>query len=178
MLKNNKNYSYLNKFLKKIILNKNYTDKLKSKIYLLTILKNQSFKNLSDNLFIKNYTNIIFNNLITYIIHISFSQSNSLLHVISFPNNLKFFCSAGNLMFKGKNKKTRHLVLKSMLKILIQKLKFLQNKPIAIHLTNVRFMKLWVIQSFKKKLFLKIVKIFNSYTHNGCRRKKIRRKKY
>lgn len=142
MLTNNKNHSYLNKFLKKIVFSKKYTNKLKSKIYLLMTLKNQSFKNLAGNLFFNKHNVIAYNNLVTYIIHISFSQSNSMFHITSFPTHLKFFCSAGNLAYKGKNKKTRYLILKSILKTLIQKLKFLENKPIAIHLTNVRLMKL------------------------------------
>ena len=110
--------------------------------------------------------------------HISFSRSNTLLHVMNSSGILKFFCSAGNLSYKGNSKKARALVLKSMINLLVRKLKFLRYKPIALHLKNVRFMRFWIVKRFKKKFTIRIVKNFNSYPYNGCRKRKVRRKKF
>jgi ribosomal protein S11 len=97
---------------------------------------------------------------------------------MDFSGNLKFFHSAGFLKYKGKNKKSRFVVLKDMYKILISKLKFLKSQPVALHLKNVGFAKFWVIRVFKKKFFIRVVRSFNKYPHNGCRKRKMRRKKF
>lgn len=178
MIKND-NVSYnLNKFFQKIILKKQYAKILKNKLNLLFSAKEQSYKNLSFDLFFKNKT--VKKNItsIKYIIYISFSRSNTLLHVMSSLGKLIFFSSAGNLGYKGNNKKVRVLVLKSMIIFLIKKLKFLLNKPLALHLKNVKFMKFWIVKKLKKKVFIQVIKNFDVYPHNGCRKKKMRRKKF
>ena len=176
-----KNYNIdfgLNKFFQRIVFKKQYVKMLKNKVYLLHNIKEQNYKSLNSNLSLKNKNVIEFNNLITYIIYISFSRSNTLLHVMNSSGILKFFCSAGNLSYKGNSKKARALVLKSMINLLVRKLKFLRYKPIALHLKNVRFMRFWIVKRFKKKFTIRIVKNFNSYPYNGCRKRKVRRKKF
>ena len=115
MVKNDKNHSNLNKFFQKITLKKQYVNRLKNKTYFLNTLKDQNSRNTHGTF--KNYNSITYNNLVTYIIDISFSRSNSLLHVMDSSGKLKFFCSAGDLAYTGKSKKTRFWVLKSMIKI-------------------------------------------------------------
>ena len=115
--------------------------------------------------------------LIMYIIDISFSKSNTFLHVLDFAGNLKFFCSAGSFNYSGKSKKSRLNVLKEFYRILLLKLKFLKGKPMALHLKNVGSYKFRIIKKLKKKFFIKIIRNFNLYPHNGCRKKKVRRKK-
>lgn len=141
MIKND-NVSYnLNKFFQKIVLKKQYAKILKNKFNLLFDVKKQNYKSLSSDLFFKKKNlkkNII---SVKYIIYIFFSRSNTLLHVMSSSGKLIFFCSAGNLDYKGNSKKVRVLVLKSMIALLIKKLKFLLKAPLALHLKNVRFMK-------------------------------------
>ena len=178
MVKNYNSNFNLNKFLKKIVLKKQYIKKLKNKTCLLEIIKEQNYKNLNSSLFFKNEDFIKYDNLLVYIIDISFSRSNTLLHVMNYSGILKFFCSAGDLTFSGKSKRSRVSVLKAMIRILIRKLKFLQNKPIALHLKNVGFRKFWIVKRLKKKFFIKIVRSFNLYPHNGCRKRKVRRKKF
>ena len=178
MVKNYNNNFNLNKFLRKIVLKKQFIKKLKNKTCLLNNIKEQNYKNLNSSLFFKNESFIKHDSLVVYIIDISFSRSNTLLHVMDSSGILKFFCSAGDLSFTGKSKKTRVSVLKAMIRILVRKLKFLQNKPIALHLKNVGFRKFWIVKRLKKKFFIKVVRSFNLYPHNGCRKRKVRRKKF
>lgn len=170
----------LNKFFSDIKLKKQYIKKLKSKYDLLKNYK-KNYKNLSLSIFSKScYKNSAKESfLVTYIIDITFSRTNTLLHVMDFSGNLKFFCSAGLLKYKGKSKKkARYLIFRDMFRILNSKLKFLKSQPLALHLKNVGSAKFWIVKKFlKKKLFVKIVKSYDLYPHNGCRKKKVRRKK-
>jgi ribosomal protein S11 len=129
----------LNKFFRKIMLKKQYIKQLMDKTLLLAHIKEQNYKNVHYDLFLKNQNSIKPNGLIIYIINISFSRSNASLHITDFTGALKFNCSAGNLSFRGKNKKARVPVLKAITRVLNKKLKMLQNKPIALHLKNVGF---------------------------------------
>jgi ribosomal protein S11 len=177
MVKNYNSNINLNKFFKKIVLKKQYIKKLTNKTCLLESIQEKNYKSLNYSLFFKKKYFTEHDNLVVYIIDISFSRSNTLLHVMDSSGILKFFCSAGDLSYTGKSKKARVSVLKAMIRILVRKLKFLQNKPIALHLKNVRFRKFWIVKRLKKKFFIKVVRSFNLYPHNGCRKRKIRRKK-
>jgi ribosomal protein S11 len=163
----------LNKFFNDIKLKKQYVKKLRNKIDLLIFLK-KNYKNLS--LLISNKNYIKEDLLITYIIDITFSRTNTLLHVMDFSGNLKLYYSAGLFQYKGKRKKSRYLVFRDMFRVLISKFKFLKLQPLALHLKNVGSAKSWIVKALKKKLFIKIVKSYDMYPHNGCRKRKIRRK--
>lgn len=178
MVKNYNNNFNLNKFFRKIVVKKQYIKKLKNKTCLLENIKEQNYKSLNYNLFLKNEDCRKYDRLVIYIINISFSRSNTLLHVMDSSGILKFFCSAGNLSYKGKSKKIRVSILKSMVRVLVRKLNFLDNKPIALHLKNVGFRKSWIVKRLQKKFFIKVVRSFNVYPHNGCRKRKVRRKKF
>lgn len=178
-----KNYDLtfnLKNFFKEIKLKKQCIQKLKNKVTLLNTFKEQDYKKLNSNLLTLERSQKIVKEdfLITYIIDFTFSRTNTLLHVMDFSGNLKFFCSSGSLQYKGKSKKSRLLVVKDMYKILLLKLKFLKDQPIALHLKNVGFAKFWIIKMLKKKFFIKVVRSFNSHPYNGCRKKKMRRKKF
>jgi ribosomal protein S11 len=168
----NNNYNNLNLFFQNILLKKQYILKLKNKVNYLNSIKNISdiFRNQNKNI-VKHH------NLVKYIIDITFSKTNTLLHVIDFSGNLKVFSSAGSFSYNGRNKKSRRAVLKDFYKMLVLKLQFLKTQPIALHLKNVRSEKFWIFKRLKKKFFIKTIKIFNNYSYNGCRKKKIRRKK-
>ena len=162
----------LNKFLKDIKLKKQYVKNLNDKNFFLSNIKEKNYKLI--------YKKNSFNKhdyLVMYIIDISFSRSNTLLHVLDFAGNLKFFCSAGSFNYSGKSKRSRLTVLKEFYRILLSNLKFLKGKPVALHLKNVGSYKFRIIKKLKKKFFIKIIRNFNFYPHNGCRKQKIRRKK-
>ena len=172
MIKNCNNFFYLNKFFKKIILKKRYIQKLKNKISFLNITKKQNHKKLNTKFYNQKY-----NFIIVYIIEVYFSQTNTLVHLISPVGKLKFFCSAGNLLFKGKSKKARISVLLNIIHILIKKLTFLKDRPVMLRLKNVGFKKNWILKKLKRKIFINTIIGFNLYSHNGCRKKKVCRKK-
>lgn len=176
--KKNYNSSFdLDRFFKDIRLKKQYIKKLKNKIILLSSLKEKNYKNLNSSLLFSNYKKLVKEDfLVSFIIDITFLKTNTFVHVMDFSGHLKFFCSAGSLQYKGKSKKSRFAVFKKMYNILVLKLKFLKDQPIALHLKNVRFAKFWIIKLLKKKFFIKVVRSFNTYPHNGCRKRKVRRK--
>nr|WAK85029.1 ribosomal protein S11 [Amicula sp. isolate GU52X-4 cfCalB7] len=166
----------LNKFLYNITLKKQYIKKLNNIIFSLNNVKEKNYKNLNF-LLVSNKKLIQSENLVTYIIDIMFTKTNTLLTISDSSGNLKFSYSAGLFNITGKSKAKRYLVLNNFLKNLESKLKFLKLKPLALHLKNVYFNRFWIIKKLKKKKFIKIVKNFNLYPYNGCRRKKVRRKK-
>jgi ribosomal protein S11 len=166
----------LDKFFKNIFIKKQYLQKLKKQALLINNIKQNNYKLVNQKLF-KTKTNHLIKDSIMYIIDLMISKSNTFLHVTDASGKLKFFCSAGHLQFKGKNKKFRSNVFKSIYRILITKLHFLKNKPIALHLKNVGFNRFFIIKKLKKKFFIKTIKIFNFFPFNGCRKKKVRRTK-
>jgi hypothetical protein len=142
MIKNYNNINFnLNKFLKKINVKKQYIKMLKNKVYLLNSVTEQNYKIIDQYIFLKKEQFFKFDNIVTYTINIFFSRSNTLLHVFDFSGVLKGLYTAGNFAYKGKRKKSRIFVLKSMLNYIILKLKFLRKNPIALHFTNVGFFK-------------------------------------
>lgn len=164
-----KKYFYLKKINKYIFKLKDiFNQKQKNKIFLLLFKNQQRLENkkLLKGLFVM------------YIIHFSFSISNTFLHITDTSGNLKFHYSAGLLEFKGKQKKTRIIVLSSFFNILRQlKISFLKNKPIALHLNNVGFYKYFIIKKLKKYFFIRIIKSYDIHSYNGCRKKKGIRKR-
>jgi len=116
--------------------------------------------------------------LIKYIIDVTFSRTNTFVHVMDFSGQLKFFCSAGTLNYKGKSKKARYSVFRDIYRVLVSKLRFLKGQPVALHLKNVSFAKFWIIKLLKKKFYIKVVRNFITYPYNGCRKRKMRRKKF
>jgi ribosomal protein S11 len=168
----------LNKFLNGIKLKKQYIEKLKNKISELNVVSKTDSKDLGSVVVAKNHSGIKNDHLVMYIIDISFSETNTLLHVTDFAGNLEFFCSAGSLNYKGKQKKQRFAIFKDLFRILVSKLTFLKGKPIALHLKNVRSNKFWIMRKLKKRFFIRIVRNYNLYPFNGCRKKKMRRKRF
>lgn len=176
MVKHYNSNSDLNKFFRKISFKKQYIQALKKNLFFLSHVKEYNYKSLNSFLVQKPLS--CTEKLVSYIINISFSRTNTLLHLMDPSGKLMFFYSAGNFSYKGKNKKARILVFNSMLKFISKNFKFLYYKPVVLHLKNVKFMKRRFIKKLTKKFPLLLVKNFNVYPHNGCRIKKIRRKKF
>lgn len=118
------------------------------------------------------------NFVIVYIIYISFSATNTFLHITDTFGNLKFQYSAGLVDFKGKQKKSRVQVLTRFLRELRKiKINVLKDKPIALHLNNVGSYKYFIIKNLKKNFFIRLIKNYETYSYNGCRQKKRLRKR-
>lgn len=111
--------------------------------------------------------------LLSYIVTFSFSPKNTLLHITDIYGNLKFRYSAGLVGISGKQKKNRTLVLSRFFNILTKiKITYLKNKPIALHLHNVGSYKYFIVKKLKNNLFIKVIKSYETYPYNGCRKKK------
>ncbi len=167
----------LNRFLKDFSSKKKYLKTVNNSVSTLLNFKQTGYKSLNKHMWTSLKNDSIDEHIVMYIVDITFSRSNTFFHVMDSAGHLIFFASAGHFNYKGKNKKFRPNVLKSIYKILLTKLKYLKGKPIALHLKNVGSNKFSIIKKLKTKFFLKTVRVFNSFPFNGCRNKKIRRKK-
>lgn len=167
----------LNRFFKEIHLKKQYLKKTQNKIYLLKESQETYYKKVGSS-FSKSSAELTGNAFVMYVIDISFSKKNTLLHISDCLGNIKFFYSAGSFQQKGKGKIARSIILRKFIKVLVSKFKFLKQVPIAIHFKNADSNMFWFLKKLKKKFFIVVVKHFNLYPYNGCRKKKIRRKKF
>ena len=116
--------------------------------------------------------------VVAYIISISFLKANTTIHVSDTKGNLKLFYSAGSVELSGKQKRKRRIAISKLISLVLKKATFLGQKPVALHLNNVNFYKTLIVRKLKRNLYIKIIKILNQTPYNGCRKKKLRRKKY
>lgn len=161
----NANIKQLN-FLRKQLINK---------IKFLNILKqNKETKSLS--LVLKK--NQVFETPVKYIVGVSLSNTNSIIYVTDIKGKVKFFLSAGFLGLNGKQKIKKPAVLIKLLRSLIVKGQLKKNSYVALHLKNfTKFYTSIVLSLLKKHLKVGFVRVFNNKPHNGCRPKKLKRKK-
>lgn len=157
-----------------------YVKNLLDQANYLKKLKESNSKNLSA----KKFTNVesreanLQDFVVAYIISISFLKANTTIHVSDTKGNLKLFYSAGSVELSGKQKRKRRIAISKLISLVLKKANFLGQKPIALHLNNVNFYKNLIIRKLKRNLYIKVVKILNQTPYNGCRKKKLRRKKY
>lgn len=115
---------------------------------------------------------------VVYIIHFYFSSINTFLYVTDSSGTLKFKYSAGLMKFKGKQKKSRFLVLKSFFRELRKiKTSILKNKAVALNFTNVGSYKYFIVKKLKKLFYIRFIKNYQIHAYNGCRKRKRLRKK-
>lgn len=170
-----------NLFLNNISLKKKslYHKKIKNSLAVLkrSLDEKQSYKRLGSLLYQsseKQKNGLV----IVYVIHFSFSPTNTFLHITDTFGSLKFCYSAGLVNFKGKQKKSRIQVLTRFLRELRKlKISTLKDKPIALHLTNVGSYKYFLIKNLKRNFFIRLIKSYEVYSYNGCRKKKRLRKR-
>lgn len=167
----------LNELLINIKLKKQYINHLQNQIIKLNKTKIKNVKDFIPKLKYAFPLKKRESYIVKYIVSIAFTKSNTLLHVSDFSGKLKLFLSAGSTHYKGKNKKNRNSVLRDFFRILSEKGRFLKRQPIALHFKNVSSFRFRILKALKKKFLVLSVKNFNSYPYNGCRVKKIRRKK-
>ena len=171
-----KKYNYKNILTTNL---KFFIKNFKNKIFVLKTTKLE--KNTKKLKFIVSAKHQIFcveQDLIKYIITIHVSKTNTLINITDIKGNLKLFISAGSVKLNGKQKVKQPTAFINILKILITKAKFLKNKPVAVHFKNINtYYELFLINMLKSKFFIKIIRSYNLQPHNGCRPKKIKRKK-
>ena len=110
--------SNLNKIFQKIVLNRRYSKSLKNKFRLLINDKNEYCTILKFNKLNNNF-------VVSHIINISFSSINTVLNISKFSGRPNYFLTAGQLSLKGKQKRFRSIVLKSIKNLLARKSKLL-----------------------------------------------------
>jgi ribosomal protein S11 len=148
--------------------------------YLKKLKENNNYKSLS--LKQSNVTSTKFHDsqdlTLVYIISISFLKANTTINVSDSKGTMKLFYSAGSVGLTGKQKKKRSIAVTKLISLLLKKATFLGKRPIALHLNNVSFYKKLIVSKLKRTLYIKLIKTFNQTPYNGCRKKKVRRKKY
>nr|YP_010047244.1 ribosomal protein S11 [Eucampia zodiacus]QPJ79926.1 ribosomal protein S11 [Eucampia zodiacus] len=173
----------VNMLLSKILKTKKHEKVLLKKLYFfIKILeKSQNNNKIILNLMKKyNMLKLYFNTpkLLSYIIVINMSLTNTIVSLIDTKGKLLISLSAGQLHYKGKQKKKQPTVLISLLKELLIKSRFIGNKPIAIHFKNTKaYHESIVISMLSEKFFIQFIKSYNLLPHNGCRPKKLKRLK-
>ena len=163
--------------LSKIIKTKNYERNLLKKLYFfIKKLKQSNNKNKKFYCFSRKSNNT--SKLISYIITIKMSLTNTLVSLIDTKGNLLISLSAGQINFKGKQKRKQPTVLIALLKELLSKSGFVGEKPVAIHFKNTKFYhESIVVSMLSEKFFVQFIKSYNLLPHNGCRPKKLKRLK-
>lgn len=158
-----------------------YIKNLLNQITFLKKLKEKNYKSLSAKKLNETGIRQTLNNqdlIVMYVINISFLKANTTIHVSDVKGNMKLFYSAGTVGLTGKQKKKRRIAISKLISLLIKKATFLKNKPVALHLNNVNFYNSLIVNKLKHTLYIRVIKRFNQTPYNGCRKKKIRRKKY
>lgn len=157
-----------------------YVENLLDQIDYLKKLKEKNYKSLSVNKFdiVKHKESTDQDLIVMYIINISFLKANTTVHVSDIKGNIKLFYSAGSVGLTGKQKRKRRIAVAKLISLLVKKANFLSKKPIALHLNNVSFYQNLIVNKLKQTLYIRVIKSFNQVPYNGCRKKKVRRKKY
>nr|AEP20727.1 ribosomal protein S11 [Kryptoperidinium foliaceum endosymbiont] len=154
-----------------------YVKSLRAQIESLKKIKENSYKDISiqkNQLENGNNQNLV----IMYVINISFLKANTTIHVSDIKGNMKLFYSAGSVGLAGKQKRKRRVAALKLISLILKRATFLNKKPVALHLKNVNSYKNIIVSKLKRSLFIRVVKSFNQIPYNGCRKKKVRRKKY
>lgn len=167
--KNTDKQIYLNKLFKLIKLLNKFKSSTKKKM-LKKVSSNSTF-------FESNLNQVkIKRNIISYIINIILTPTNTIVNVTDIHGRVIVSISAGLIKLTKFQKRSQPTALLSIFKVLLSKSKFLQNKTVALHFKNVkRFHELFFITALKNKIFIKSFQSYNLLPHNGCRPKKIKR---
>jgi len=125
------------------------------------------------------YINIsFFNNqkLVSYVININLSSTNTLININNIKGTPKYFYSAGmfNLQKKQKIRQPKAIII--ILRAVLSKSKIFKTKPVAVHFNNVFFnYQSYIFKKLRRKIFTKMVISYIFDSHNGCRLKKEKR---
>lgn len=112
--------------------------------------------------------------LISYIININVSNSNTVISINDNKGKLKGYLTAGTLGFKG-SQKTKKYTLISILKNFNYKFNFLNDKSVLINFKGITKDQKLFIKKLKEKVSIKAIIYTNLLPHNGCRPKKIKK---
>ena len=92
--------------------------------------------------------------LISYIINIHLSSTNTLINVNTIKGNPRFFYSAGMLSLQKKQKTRQPKAIITILRALLLKSKLYKTKPVAVHFNNLFFNhQSYIFKKLKQKYF-------------------------
>lgn len=114
--------------------------------------------------------------LVSYVVNINLSSTNTLINVNNVKGNPKFFYSAGmfNLQKTQKIKQPKAII--TILRAVLVKSKIFKTKPVALHFNNLfPNHQSYIFKRLKRKMFIKLITSYNYQPHNGCRLKKKKR---
>ena len=115
-------------------------------------------------------------NLISYIIKINLSKTNTLVTITDILGAKKKTFSAGSVGLTKKQKKKQPMALIKIFKILLFKSKILHKKTVSLEFNNTKpFIENILLKMLKSILFIDSIKRYSLRSHNGCRPKKLRR---
>lgn len=182
-------------FFSSNLINQNYFKHLFSKIKILKFIKKETFSFYLSWLILFTFTKlyhiktkinyftayILFSffthqKLISYVINVNLSLTNTLINVSDIKGNPKFFYSAGMFNLQKTQKVRQPKAIITILKSLLVKIKVFRTKPVALHFNNLFFNhQSYVYKKLKRKIFIKLVTSYNYHPHNGCRLRKKKR---
>lgn len=177
------------------LINHNYIKYLFHNIKILEFIKEDTFSYYVQWLFLFMFTNLynlkvktnyfmsymslsFFNHqkLISYVININLSSTNTLINLNDIKGNPKFFYSAGMFNLQKKQKTRQPKAIITILRALLSKSKIFKTKPVAVHFNNLFFNhQSYIFKKLKQKIFIKLVTSYKYGSHNGCRLKKKKR---
>lgn len=172
--------SYINELYKLL----NMLIYVKSPKFLVNTIKNSNLKKLYARFWYNNTINKVLTisetkvkeNVISYIININLSPTNTIVSVTDIKGNPKISLSAGLIKLTKRQKKTQPMALINIFKVLLLKARFLKDYPTALHFKNTKsYYESLIIKVLKDKLYIKSIQSYNLSPHNGCRPKKIKR---
>jgi len=174
------------------LINHNYIKYLFHNIKILEFIKEDTFSYYVQWLFLFMFTNLynlkvkmnyfmsymslsFFNHqkLISYVININLSSTNTLINLNDIKGNPKFFYSAGMFSLQKRQKTRQPKAIITILRALLSKSKSFKIKPAAVHFNNLFFNhQSYIFKKLKQKVFIKLITSYNYRPHNGCRLKK------
>jgi len=177
------------------LINYNYIKHLVHNIEVLEFVKKETFSFYARWLFLFIFTNLynlkiktnyfascialsffINQKLISYVININLSLTNTLINVNDIKGNPKFFYSAGMFSLQKRQKTRQPKAIITILRALLSKSKSFKIKPVAVHFNNLFFNhQSYIFKKLKQKVFIKLVTSYSYRPHNGCKLKKKKR---
>lgn len=116
---------------------------------------------------------------VSYVLIVLFSKKkNTRVVLLTASGKLIGSYSSGFVGLKGKEKLNRNLALRKIFLILKKSAPIITNTPISLHLHNASHSVNSIIKLASQFFLVTSVKLFDMKPYNGCRKKKLRRKKF
>ena len=156
--------------------NQNYLKALQNKLNTVKVLQREN----QHKVLIKSTKSLINREIcsIRYLITISFTKSNTTIQLSESQGYLKVVLNLTSINVSGKQRRQRKLALTRLLQLFMTKVNFLENEHVSVHFNNVRTHKVYILEKLQHFFLIKTIKSFDQLPYNGCRKRKIRRKKY